>query len=365
MFFTISVSLKKWQAIGNLGREIKPYNFLANQFKKIYFITYGGKEDWEFKKFLARNIEILPKKWTFLPSVVYGLLIPFVYKKELQEADIYKTNQMAASVPALLAKWFYQKKLIIRCGYEWLSFLERRKELVKRIQRTLIYFLEKIAYKAADKVILATESDKNFVLSKFKTTPSKIEIIPNYVDTELFAPLNIAKEKNRICFIGTLFYRKNPLNLLRAVDNLEVKLIFFGRDTTGGKIKLAAKKIRKAKIEFRGNIPNESLPEELRKSELFILPSFYEGNPKVLLEAMSCGLPCIGTDVEGIKEIIKHKENGYLCNTDVSSIRRAILEVLENKELQKKIGKNARQTIVDNFAFSKSLAKEKKIYETL
>jgi glycosyltransferase involved in cell wall biosynthesis len=118
-------------------------------------------------------------------------------------------------------------------------------------------------------------------------------------------------------------------------------------------------------VEFKKNVLNEKLPEELNKSEIFILPSFYEGCPKTLLEAMSCGLPCIGTNVEGIKEIVRHRENGYLCDTDSNSIREAIAEVLGDKQLQKKIGQNARQTILENFDFKKIIEKEINIYKTL
>jgi glycosyltransferase involved in cell wall biosynthesis len=362
LFFTIGVSLKTWQKIGMLSREIRPYNFLAKNFKKIYFITYGGKEDLELKKDLAENIEVLPKKFLFLPSLIYALLIPFIYQKELKEVDIYKTNQMAGSPPAILAKWFYKKRLIVRCGYEWLFFSEKKKNILKRM---LVYFLEKVAYKTANKIILTSERDKKFIESKFKTPLSKIELIPNYIDIELFKPLGIPKEKNRICFVGGLSPQKNPFNLLKAVDGLDVKLVLFGKEEMGGKLKEKAEKIKKAKIEFRGNIPNNQLPEELNKSELFILPSLYEGNPKVLLEAMACGLPVIGTNVEGIREIVKHKENGYLCGTDSNSIRKAIIEVLDNKELQEKMGKRARQTILESFDLGKILEKEIKIYETL
>lgn len=362
LFFTIGVSLKKWQKIGMLSREIRPYNFLAKHFKKVYFITYGGKEDLEFKKDLTENVEILPKKIPLLPSVIYAFFIPLIYRKELEEADIYKTNQMAAVPPAILGKCLYGKKFMVRCGYEWLSFLEKRKNFLKR---TIVQFLEKIAYKNADIIVLSSARDKKFVENKFETNPAKIGIIPNYVDTDLFKPLNIPKEKNRICFVGGMSCQKNPLNLLKAVDGLDVKLVLFGKEEMGGKVKLMAEKVKKAKIKFRGNILNNQLPEELNKSELFILPSLYEGNPKVLLEAMACGLPCIGTDVEGIKEIIRHKENGYLCQTDSSSIRKAIREVLGDKELQEKMGKQARQTILENFDLGKILEKEIRVYQSL
>jgi len=80
---------------------------------------------------------------------------------------------------------------------------------------------------------------------------------------------------------------------------------------------------------------------------------------------MSCGLPCISTNIEGIREIIKHKENGYLCDPDAKSIKKAILEVLNDKNLKEKISQNARKTILEKFSLEKILEKEIKIYQIL
>ena len=60
---------------------------------------------------------------------------------------------------------------------------------------------------------------------------------------------------------------------------------------------------------------------------------------------MSCGLPCIGTNVAGIKKIIKHKENGYLCETDAASIKKALLDVLNDKGLKERLPKSARKKL--------------------
>ena len=361
LFFTYRISLKVWEKIGNLTREIKPYKELANYFQGIYFFTYGDKEELKYQELFSKNIKIFPKKWN-LSSSFYSLFLPFFYKNELKKVDILKTNQMSGSWVAVIAKWLYKKKLVVRCGYEWLSFLENQKKpLWKRI---VAKFIEKIAYKNADKIILTSEKDKKFVVKKFKIKPEKIEVIPNYIDTDLFKPLNLPKEKNSLIFVGRLEEQKNLFNLIEAITTLPVKLVIVGRGSLKEKLKSFAKE-KNAKVEFKENVPNEKLPEELNKSEIFILPSFYEGCPKALLEAMSCGLPCIGTNVEGIKDIIQHKENGYLCEPDTKSIRKAILEVLNNKNLQQKISQNARKTILEKFSLEKILEKEIKTYQSL
>ncbi|MDA2922511.1 glycosyltransferase family 4 protein [Patescibacteria group bacterium AH-259-L07] len=363
LFFTVGNSLKTWQEIGSLEREIKPYNLLATHFKKILFITYNGTEEKKFQKILASNIEILPTKIPFLSSKMYRFLVPFIYKKKLKRADIYKTNQMPAVIPALLAKLLYKKKLVVRCGYEWLRNLQREKK-TNTWKIKFIILVEKLAYCHADRIIITSVGDKNFIQKRFQVPASKIEVIPNYIDTKLFHPTKTKPEPNTISFVGRLSPEKNLVNLLTALAGLKVTLVLFGNGPLKKELENSAKKLN-VKVEFRGTIPNNLLPYELNKRVLFILPSLYEGNPKALLEAMACGLPCIGTNVRGIREIIQHKENGYLCETSAESIQKAIVEVLNNDGLRQKMGQNARKTILENFSLEKILDKEIKIYESL
>ena len=82
--------------------------------------------------------------------------------------------------------------------------------------------------------------------------------------------------------------------------------------------------LRRLPVCLLGNVLHRLLPEILNSGALVILPSHYEGYPKTVLEAMACGLPVIGTDVRGIRELIRHGVTGWLCGTDSASIRAAI-----------------------------------------
>ena len=362
LFFTTGVSLETWEKTGNFDREIKPYKELAKRFNEIYFLTYGGKDDLGYQRVLSKNIKIFPNKWN-LPSKIYGFLLSIFYRRELKKADILKTNQMSGSWAAWLAKSLFRKKLIVRCGYQWRWFLEKSR--AKKWKIWLVSSIEDFIYKKADVIIVTSTKAKKNIQKQYRIPFSKIQVVPNYIDTDLFKPKAVGIEKERICFVGRLVPQKNLFNLLKSLDGLGVKLVIFGSGELEEELKKKARGIRGAKIEFRGNIPNNLLPEELNKSELFILPSFYERNPKALLEAMACGLPVIGTNVEGIKEIIKHKENGYLCGVELNSIRKAILEVLRHKKLQERISQNARKTILERFSLERSLQKEIEVLKSL
>jgi len=361
LFFTRGISLKTWDQIGIIDREIKPYKEFASRCKGVYFFTYGTQEDTEYQKLLPENITIFPKKYT-IPSTLYSFLLPFLYKKELERVDVIKTNQMDGSWAAVFTKWMYKKKLVVRCGYELLRTLERKKS--PRWKLLFASLAEWLAYKNADRIILTFHRNKEFVMKKFQIPSYTITVIPNYIDTELFKPLSLKREENQIIFVGRLEEKKNLFNLIEAISGLPVHLLLFGNGSLKEKLE-SFSKVKGARVEFKGNIPQTQLPEELNKSTLFTLLSLYEDSPKALLEAMACGLPCIGTNVEGIKEIIRHQENGYLCGTDTDSIREAIVLLLENRPLQHKLSDGARETIEKHFSREKMFEKELQVYTSL
>jgi glycosyltransferase involved in cell wall biosynthesis len=73
---------------------------------------------------------------------------------------------------------------------------------------------------------------------------------------------------------------------------------------------------------------------------------------------MACGLPVIGGDSPGIRELICHKETGYLCGCDAPSIREAIQEVLADPKLRTDMGRNAREYVVTNYSLDKIVESE-------
>ena len=111
-------------------------------------------------------------------------------------------------------------------------------------------------------------------------------------------------------------------------------------------------------VTFKANVPNAELPGLLNQARAFILPSLCEGHPKALIEAMSCALACIGTNVVGIRDNIQHLKTGYLCQTESESLADAIAEVLTNRELRGKMGVNARNHVKQNFDIERILELE-------
>ena len=86
-------------------------------------------------------------------------------------------------------------------------------------------------------------------------------------------------------------------------------------------------------------------------SSIYVICSFIEGQPRVLIEAMACGMPIIGSNVRGIRSAIEHKVTGYLCDTDADKhLGRHSHGACRNPDLMRKLGANARQHALEHYA---------------
>ena len=349
VFFTAGVGLHDWEANGNLDRELGIYNYLAGRQVKINLVTYGGKKDRRYRERIS-GLRVLPVSWHRSQKVTAMNLLA-CYLPALASSRVFKTNQLRGSQIAVWLKTILGKKLIVRCGFLH-SFFVRNQTRDENTIREALYWEGK-AFRSADMVFVTSSWQKDYVRQEHGIAEEIIRVVPNYVETEKFKPLAGSRPEYDLVFVGRDAGQKNLDNLLAALallagDGKRFSLALAGDCAGSDKLRGNADKYG-LDVAFLGSLPNSELPALLNKSRCFILPSFYEGHPKVLLEAMSCGLACIGARVPGVREEIEHKQNGYLCSTGPEDIARAIEDVLSDESLRQVIGKNARRHVVENY----------------
>ena len=358
LFFTGGVSLKTWAEIGNLDRELEIYKRLSKKLKEVSMVTYGGKGDRVYAKDLG-EINLLSTTWHNNPKLtILHLLLK--YLPQIYKSDILKTNQIPGSEIPIWIKKHFGKKLIVRCGYLHSYFIKNQSKDQKTINEAIQ--LEKKAFSCTDMGVVTSSWQRDIVIKQYNIEPAKIKVIPNYVVTDVFKTHSEIQKKYDLIFVGRSGNQKNINNLLKAIQYLKTKnknisLIMIGGCCDNNEIRKIVNQYR-LNVIYKGNIPNFELPYVLNQANVFILPSYYEGHSKALLEAMSCELPCVGSDVVGIKEDIQHMETGYLCKTDYKSIANAIETVLSDDLLQKKLGENAREYILKKYSIDKILKME-------
>ena len=371
LFFTYNVSLSRWAESGLLDREILLYKSLSKKGVDVLFITYGGSEDYEYQSSLD-GIKIIPfysiikKPKSLLMEYMYSLFLPYVLRKELNEADIFKTNQIWGSWSAIIAKILFNKPLIVRCGFEKYYNLTRNTSIdIKTIFWKLItWFVSIVAYYFSDRIILTSNLAKNFVINTFGVNDKKIDVFYNFIDIDNFKPLGMTQYFDRVLFIGRLNKAKNIFSLLDAISKTKYQLDIVGDGELKKKIENHISK-NNISAKLLGNFKNSDMPQIINKYPVFVLISHYEGNPKALLEAMACSRAVICSDIEAITEIIKDGENGLVCEKDSESISIIISKLMQDRYLQKKLGTSAREFILDNCQLNKITNNEFMLYRSL
>lgn len=371
LFFTYGISLKTWVETGLIDREKLIYEeHLKNgSLKKVFWFTYSSDDkryERELKETgrLHKDIDVIVPPRIFNNSIgkaAYSFLLPIIYRRFFKGIAILKTNQINGSWSALIAKWLYRQSLIVRTGYTASLFIKN--ESASWLKLRIYELIELMAYRYCDVGLVASRHDKEFICQRYHIAQDKIEILNNYVDTDCFYPVECEKYKDRIIFVGRLTEQKNLHNLVKAISKASLTLDVYGNGELRKDIESLARSLN-ANVNFMGIVPNSEMPKVLNKYNYYILPSFYEGMPKSLLEAMACGLVCIGTNVTGINEVIEDMKTGYLSyGIDEISITDAINRAVNNDN--NIIKKSAVKKIRESFSLRSIAEKESRIFNEL
>ncbi|MGH8217866.1 MAG: glycosyltransferase family 4 protein [Steroidobacteraceae bacterium] len=200
-----------------------------------------------------------------------------------------------------------------------------------------------------------------------------IEVLPNAVSLPPRARLHARAAKarepsRRILFLGQLHAEKGVLDLVRALaaiaDRFPHTALLCAGSGAASKVEALARELGVApSVHCPGWLEQDAKGRALAAADLFVLPSYTEGLPMALLEAMSWGLPVIASPVGGIPQVIRHEENGLLVPAgDVAGLSRALARLLSDCELAARLGGAARATIESQFALDAALAHLGKIY---
>ena len=211
----------------------------------------------------------------------------------------------------------------------------------------------KLSFSLIDKVIAITPWELS-ILNQYIKNPDKISIIPNGTDKILYKKVknnqfkkkNKIKEKYMVLFFGRLNPTKGPEKLALAAINIskkrkDIAFIWVGPDE--GKAPEVKRLIKSYKnMRYLGPIRGkEKIAEMYQAADIYVLPSYREGLPLTLFEAMASGLPIVASPVNGIPFEVKEPENGFLVPYgDTKAMEEKILNLLDNKKLAEEISKN-------------------------
>lgn len=235
-----------------------------------------------------------------------------------------------------------------------------------------------LAYEAW-KVIVCSNFMVNEVKSVLGVPDDKIIMIPNGIDKSLLS-FKPKYDRSRyaypwellIVFYGRLVYEKGPDSVIRAFAMLlnkinNAKLVIVGDGPMREYLMNLANQLSLgSKVYFVGRVSDDELYSIIAHSNLVILPSRYEPFGISALEAMALGKPLIVTNRGGPTDFVRHMENGILVNPDnPSEIAYYAEEVLKDESLARRLGTNARETIVKGYTWDIIAKKTYDVYRAV
>ncbi|MBI3506460.1 MAG: glycosyltransferase family 4 protein [Proteobacteria bacterium] len=352
-------TLAVYDRVGMLDRELAIYRRLVPHLRAITLITWSRGEDEAYRAALGPiGLVHNANDWTW-PAWMAILLATFGLR--FPGPRLIKTNQMSGARHILRVARAWRTPLVARCGYPWSVFAEREKgpdDPVTREARAT----ERAVFRGATHVVGSTEEIAGLAIARDGVPAERVSVVPNYVDTDLLSPGEGHRRGGRsvVGFLGRLEAQKNPLALVEAVSGLDADLVVIGEGSLRGEMEALAR-ARGVSVRFLGNVRHGELPALFRSFDVFVLPSLFEGHPKALMEAMSCGVPVIGTDTPGIREVIRADESGLLCRTDAAALHEAIARLLGDEALAARLGAGARSQIVATVSLDRTVERELRV----
>jgi glycosyltransferase involved in cell wall biosynthesis len=205
-----------------------------------------------------------------------------------------------------------------------------------------------------------------------------MSVISNGVDFDEIDSVRIDDCNNKytddfsIIFAGRLFWAKGVLHLLRAMKMLsfDFKNLHLGIYGTGPQENRIRQFISDAGLKnvvfLKGRVPHKQLIAEIKRSDLLVLPSVYEAQPMIALEAMACKKPVVAFGVPFACEIIEDGYNGMLAKAfDPKDLADKIRTLLSDYKLRLKLGRNAYSSVKLEHNWDLQADKYLKVYESL
>jgi teichuronic acid biosynthesis glycosyltransferase TuaC len=226
-------------------------------------------------------------------------------------------------------------------------------------------------YERASKVICVSDKVRQLLITGMDTKVAA-EVVYNGTDPTLFTPASAPEPTPTILIVGNLLAGKGHELVLRVFarikgshPGLQCRIIGEGahRDRFAA---LARDLAISDQVHFLGRQSRADVAEAMRNCTVFVLPSRYEGLGCVYLEAMSSGKPAIACRGQGIDEVIDHANNGWLIPIDgLEELVQGLQTLLADAELRTRIGRAARQTILDKYTLSHQAQSLMRIYEAV
>jgi N,N'-diacetylbacillosaminyl-diphospho-undecaprenol alpha-1,3-N-acetylgalactosaminyltransferase len=241
-------------------------------------------------------------------------------------------------------------------------------DLKSRTVRSLIETLYKRIFKLSNAVMFVNSDDPEYLASKGIINPAKIRKINGVgIDTDEWKRKSEAKEPITVIMIARLIRHKGVLEYLNACQNLKAKyphvhFVYVGGEDMGNPSGLKKDIFGDFDgVEYLGE--RSDIKELLENSHIFALPSYREGLPRTVLEAMSMEVAVVGADACGTRDVVREGKTGLMVPVkDAKALEEAIEKLITNSDLRKKLAKAGREACIKEYDIKPIVKEHLRIY---
>jgi N,N'-diacetylbacillosaminyl-diphospho-undecaprenol alpha-1,3-N-acetylgalactosaminyltransferase len=298
--------------------------------------------------------------------------------------DVLHTSTLRPNVYGALAGWLAGVPVIV-CTVEGLGTLYTNHDLKTRLLRWGVEQTTRLALRAADAIIFLNPDDQSYYLSQKLCRPEQARLIVSAgIDVKAFSPDRFSLEERQrlrqerglspdavvVTMIARLIAPKGVREFLQAAERLngKARFVLIGEPDPGNFDSLTWEEIQayvRRGLVLAPGWQNDVLPW-LAITDVFVLPSYREGTPVTVLEAMAMGLPVVATDVPGCREAVVAGETGFLVPPrNVDELVQAIRKLVEDPALRRRMGQAGRARAVQRFAIERITAQYLDLYAEL
>ncbi len=315
----------------------------------------------------VKLIKMNPSKLSVFWTGFSIQLISFL-RNHLNDYDLIHIHELW-HFPHFIAYMLRKKSpFIVTVHGELDDWCLKHKQLKKSFYSSLI---QKKILKEANIIHVLTNQERKNTIEYLNGFSGNIEVIPNGIDVAEFASasedLSFLQQypsllnKKYILFLGRINAKKGLDLLIEAFEILSkehsnIFLVLAGPDSEGYQAKVMRDVIQRnlsEKVIFAGTLSGNTKYSAIKNSELFVLPSYSEGFPMAVLEAMACEIPVVISNKTGINREVEEHNAGVIVKTNPTSISDGIIRLITDYDFKIKIAKNGKKMALKYFNIDK------------
>lgn len=335
----------------------------------------------------VKDIEVIPVRLSYglLGSLRRQLRLFFTIMRTAKEMDLlYAQGAVVVGFCTLMVGKLLRKPVVVKfvgdVAWEQAVNNARTNKFLEEflakpeggLYINLIRWIQRFVFHRADRVITPSNYLKNILVKYYRVPGTKVEVVYNAVALTEIKACEEKLGQPMVITIGRLVSWKGIDELITLVPALakkyrDFKLVIVGEGPERDKLNRQCRELQvESHVFFTGRLNHEKTLSLLKRADVFLLNSRYEGLPHTVIEAMVCRCPVIATSLEGTREVIVDGRNGItVAPGETEGLSKKLIFLLENEPASQRMRAEAYKTVTSKFTWEKTLGQLEDILKTM